>query len=349
MTMQGTRWADGENAAQTIFQMATSYRLSQAIYVLTRLGIPDRLAAGAKTCEQLAQATAAHAPSLHRLLRALTAWDILTEPTPGNFALAPLGACLRSDAPNSARSIVLLFGSENFWATWGDLLHCVKTGETAFAHLFGVPGTFDYLADHPEEAALFNAAMTNNSTLTAGGVAKSYDFSSARRLVDIGGGRGALIATILKAYPSLRGTLFDLPAVVTAARGELERAGVAGRCAVVGGDVFSAVPSGGDIYLLARVIHDWDDEKSIAIFKTCRAAMMPSAKLLLVERVIPETVTPDAVVRTQLLGDLNMLVRNGGRERTEDEYRALLATADLKLTRTIPTGTEYTLVEAAPS
>jgi O-methyltransferase domain/Dimerisation domain len=348
MNIQGTKWADGESAAQTIFQLATSYRLSQAIYVFTRLGIPDLLAAGAKTCEQLAQATGAHAPSLHRLLRAPTAWEILTEPAPGSFALAPLGVCLRSDAPDSARSIVLMFGSENFWITWGDLLHCVRTGETAFAHLFGVPGTFDYLADHPDDAALFNAAMTNNSTLTAARIVSSYDFSSARLLVDVGGGRGALIAAILKAYPSLRGTLFDLPAVVATARPELERAGVADRCEVVGGDVFSSVPNDGDIYLLARVIHDWDDEKSIAIFRNCRAAMAPASKLLLVERAIPEKIEPGALVQSQVLGDLNMLVRNGGRERTETEYRALLARADLQLMRTIPTGAEYSLIEALP-
>jgi hypothetical protein len=338
----------GESAAQTIFQLATSYRLSQAIYVLTKLGIPDLLAAGSKTCEQLAQATGAHPPSLHRLLRALTAWEVLTEPVAGTFALAPLGACLASDAPNSARSIVLMFGSENFWTTWGDLLHCVKTGETAFAHLFGVPGTFDYLADHPDDAALFNAAMTNVSMLTFAGVTRSYDFSSARMLVDVGGGRGALIAAILRANPALNGTLFDLPAVVAKARPELERAGVADRCTVVGGDVFSSVASGGDIYLLARVIHDWDDAKSIAIFRTCRAAMTPSSKLLLVERVIPESVTADPLVRAHLLGDLNMLVRTGGRERTEGEYRALLAAADLRLVRTIPTGTEHSLIEAVP-
>jgi hypothetical protein len=241
-----------------------------------------------------------------------------------------------------------MFGGENFWTTWGDLLHCVRTGETAFAHLFGVPGTFDYLADHPDDAALFNAAMTNVSTLTVAGVARSYDFSSARMLVDVGGGRGALIAAILKAFPSLRGTLFDLPSVVTAARGELERAGVADRCTVVGGDVFSSVPSGGDIYLLARVIHDWDDEKSIAIFRNCRAVMAPASKLLLVERAIPEKIEPGALVQSQLLGDLNMLVRNGGRERTEAEYRTLLAAADLQLVRTIPTATEYSLIEALP-
>jgi hypothetical protein len=357
MDMDGDRAArsrnpdpeNSETSAQATIQLATSYRLSQAIYVFTQLGIPDLLPEGAKTCHALARATGAHAPSLYRLLRALSAWAFVTEPAAGSFALAPRGAHLRSDVPGSARAIVLMFGSENFWTTWGDLLHCVQTGETAFTHLYGVPGTFDYLPDHPADAALFNAAMANVSTLTAAGIVRSYDFSAARTLVDVGGGRGALIAAILEANPALRGTLFDLPSVVATARPELARAGVADRCEIVGGDVFSSVPAGGDIYLLARVIHDWDDEKSIAILTSCRAAMAPSSRLLLVERAIPERIEPSAVVRSQMLGDLNMLVRNGGRERTEAEYRVLLAAARLRLTRTIPSGTEYSIIEAVPS
>jgi hypothetical protein len=339
---------NGETPAQAIIQLATSYRVSQAIYVFTRLGIPDLLSAGAKSCHELARATGVHEPSLYRLLRALTAWPVVREPTAGSFALAPYGESLRSDVPGSARAVVLMFGSENFWTTWGDLLHCVQTGQTAFAHLFGLPGTFDYLPGHPADAALFNAGMTNVSTLTAAGIVRSYDFSSARMLVDVGGGRGALIAAILKATPGLRGRLFDLPSVVATARPELERAGIADHCEVVGGDVFSSVPAGGDLYLLARVIHDWDDEKSIAILQNCRAAMPPASKLLLVERAIPERIEPSAVARSQVLGDLNMLVRNGGRERTEVEYRALLAAARLQLTRTVPSGTEYSIIEAVP-
>jgi hypothetical protein len=337
------------NSSQLMLQLATGYRLSQAIYVFTKLGVADLLAGGPKTSGELARAAGAHAPSLYRLLRLMTACAVVTEPSPGTFALAPLGACLRQDAPHSVRSTVLMVCSENFWATWSDLLHCVRTGETAFSHLFGVGGTFDYLHSQPEDAALFNAGMADVATLTAAGIVASYDFSSARVLVDVGGGRGALISAILNAHRELRGILFDLPRVADTAPAELERAGVADRCEAIGGDILSSVPTGGDIYLLSRVIHDWDDENSVLILKNCRAAMTRSSKLLLAERAIPETIEPGIHAQTQLLSDLSMLVRNGGRERTDTEYGALFAAAGLRLTRTIPTGTEISLVEAVPT
>jgi hypothetical protein len=341
--------SDEYGAPQRMIQLATSYRLSQAIYVFTKLGIADLLARGPKTPGELAAAAGAHAPSLYRLLRVMTACAVVTEPSPGTFELAPSGRCLRRDAPDSVSSTVLLFGSENFWTTWGDLLHCVCTGETAFSHLFGVGGTFDYLTTHPEDAALFNAGMGDMAGLTAKAIVAAYDFLSARILVDVGGGRGALISAILKAHPDLRGVLFDLPRVIDAARAELEHAGIAHRCETVGGDLLSSIPGGGDVYLLSRVIHDWDDENSILILRNCRAAMSPTSKLLLAERTIPEMIEPGAHTQAQLLSDLNMLVRNGGRERTETEYGALFAAAGLRMTRAIPTGIEIGLIEATPS
>ena len=339
----------GVDYPQAIVQLATAYRASQAIYVFTRLGIADLLANEPKTSDELARAVSAHPPSLYRLLRALTASAVVSEPSPGTFALAPAGRCLREDASDSVRSAVLLFGSENFWTTWGDLLHCVRTGETAFSHLLGVAGTFDHLRSHPADAALFNAGMGDVAALTAKAILAACDFSSARVLVDVGGGQGTLISAILKAHQNVRGILFDLPRVVEVAHEELERAGIADRCDIVGGDIMLSVPAGGDIYMLSRVIHDWDDEKSICILRNCRAAMMPSSRLLLAERTIPETIVPGAHAQSQLLADLNMLVRNGGRERTDAEYGALLAAAGLRLSRTIPTGNEIGLIEARPS
>jgi hypothetical protein len=340
---------DEHGAPQRMIQLATSYRLSQAIYVFTKLGIADLLAKGPKSPDELAAAAGAHAPSLYRLLRVMTACSVVTEPSPGMFALAPSGSCLRRDAPDSVSSTVLLFGSENFWTTWGDLLHCVCTGETAFSHLFGIGGTFDYLTTHPEDAALFNAGMADMVALTATAIISAYDFSSAHVVVDVGGGGGALISAILNAHPRLRGVLFDLPRVVEAAEGKLEGLGISNRCKTVGGDILSSVPGGGDVYLLSRVIHDWDDEKSILILRNCRAAMARTSKLLLAERTIPETIEPGLHVQAQLLSDLNMLVRNGGRERTDNEYSALFAAAGLRLNRTIPTGIEIGLIEATPS
>ena len=191
--------------------------------------------------------------------------------------------------------------------------------------------------------------MGDVAALTARAIVAAYDFSSARVLVDVGGGRGALVFAILNAHPGLHGVLFDLPRVVDAAREELERSGIANRCEAVGGDLLSSVPCGGDVYLLSRVIHDWDDEKSILILRNCRAAMTRTSKLLLAERTIPETIEPGFRAQSQLLSDLNMLVRNGGRERTDMEYSALFAAARLRLSRTIPTGIEIGLIEATPS
>jgi hypothetical protein len=337
------------NSSQEMIRLATGYRLSQAIYVFTRLGIADLLASGARTSDELAHAAGAHAPSLYRLLRVLTACAVVSESRPGTFALAPAGMCLRRDAPDSVYSTVLLFGSENFWTTWGDLAHCIRTGETAFSHLFGVDGTFDWLATHPEDAALFNAGMADVAKMIARAILASYDFSFARVVVDVGGGRGELISSVLDAHPGLRGVLYDLPRVAEAAQEKLGRAGIADRCDAIGGDILSSVPGGGDVYLLSRVIHDWDDEKSILILRNCRAAMAQTSRLLLAERTIPETIEPSVHAQTQLLSDLNMLVRNGGRERTDTEYGALLAAAGLRISRTIPTGTEIGLIEATPS
>lgn len=326
------------------------YRMSQAIYVATRLGIPDLLADGPRETDDLARATGSHAPTLGRILLALAGAGVLDKVGPSRFALNPLGVGLRTGVPGSVRASVLFLLNESHWRPWGHLLHTVRTGETAFDHVHGA-GLFDYLATHPEEASLFNAGMLGNSPAHARLVAASYDFSAMSRVVDVAGGRGRLLATILEHNPHLRGTLFDLPPVIEDARHLINDAGVADRCAFVGGDFFEAVPEGGDAYILRNIIHDWGDDQAIAILKTCRRAMADGACLILVERYLADDPREAMLV---LHADLEILVNVGGRERTTDEYAALLARSGLRLARTIPLGRAqealgHYLIEAQPA
>ncbi len=323
-------------------QLIQSFQVPQCIYVAAKLGIADLLKDGPRSSEELAKATGTHAPSLYRVLRLLTAVDLFTEGKAHSFALTPLGAYLQTGVPGSMRTMALAYGEKPFWPVWGALLHSVETGEPSFQHVFGLK-TWDYYAQHPEEAALFNNMMTEWTSSVAPTVAGAYDFSATQALVDVGGGHGQMLASILQAHPTLHGVLFDLPHVVKGAPPLLEAAGVADRCEVIGGDAFAAVPADYETYLLSRVIHDWDDERTIAILTRCHQAMKPQGKVLLVERVILSGSTPQALV---LESDVQMLVLTGGKERTDVEYRTLLNAAGFELTQIIPVLTPFYVIEA---
>ena len=331
-------------AAADLLRLTGAAWVAQAVSVAARLHLADHLAGGARTVDDLATATATHAPSLRRLLRALAGVGLFAEDEEGRFGLTPLGAALRSDITGSVRALCAMRGEPWFWAAWGELLHSVTTGETAFRRVHGTD-FFGFLAQHPEAAALFNAGMGDLSQTETAAVVAAYDFGRYRTVVDVGGGQGALLAALLQAYPTVRGILFDLPATVAGARALLEAAGVADRCTVIGGSFFEAVPSGGDLYVLKSVIHDWDDEQAVAILRSCRAAMGDTSRLLLVERVVP----PGNAPAFAKLMDLNMLVIAGGRERTEAEYRMLYERAGLALTGVSPTTAEVSLIESQPA
>ena len=325
-----------------LLQMMTGYWVSQALYVAAKLGIADLLADGPVDCEDLAAATDTHAPSLQRVLRALASVGVFTEVSPGSFALTPLAELLRSETPGSMRALAIMYAEEQYRA-WGELLHSVRTGEMAFDHQFGM-GYFEYLAQHPEADRVFNEAMTGWTHQLVGAVVDAYDFSPFKTVVDVGGGYGALLAAILRSNPSTRGILFEQPHVVASAEEQLAAAEVADRCTFVGGDFFAAVPSGGDAYVLSQILHDWDDERCVAILGQCRRAMPDHGKLLVVELVLPEGDEP-------FLGkwlDLHMLVLLGGRERTAAEYDTLFRAAGFKLARVVPTPPGPSVVEAIP-
>jgi SAM-dependent methyltransferase len=328
-----------------LMTLATGYQVTQALGVAAQLGLADQLAAGPRSAEDLARAVGAHTPSLLRLLHLLAAYEIVAEPEPGSFGLTALGDCLRSDAPNTVRDVLAAYTAENFWRSWGDLLHCVRTGESAMNHLFQAADLFRYYQDHPEVGATINAFFAAQGRIVAQGVVAAHDFSASRLIVDVGGGLGQLLSTVLRAYPTARGLLFDLPGVVAQAVPLLAEAGLANRCETRGGDMFAEVPRGGDTYLLSRVLHDWDDAKAGAILANCARALAPGNTLLVVDFVLPDHVTPSVSTQQVTKGDLNMLVRTGGRERTEAEQRALFDAAGFSLERITPIATGHSLIE----
>src|SRR6202521_1833564 len=323
-----------------MLDMIKGFWVSRALYVAAKLGISDLLCDEPKNSADLAQATGAHAPSLYRVLRALDSVGVFAEDDRGRFALTPLGATLRTDVPGSLRYFAIEELGENHYPAWERVLHSVETGAIAFNHVYGV-SKWQYMAEHPDEAKIFDAAMSSFSSVVAAAVVAAYDFSSSATVVDIGGGDGTLLTAILKGNPQLRGVLADLPHVAEGAQRRFKTEGLADRCEIAAGSFFESAPAG-DTYVLKWIIHDWDNQRSAAILKNCRSAMATNGRVLLVEAVIQ----PGTATSFSKYVDLNMLVMTGGRERTEAEYRALLDSAGLRLTRIVPTHTEMSIIEA---
>jgi SAM-dependent methyltransferase len=321
--------------------------MSQVICVAAQLHIADALANGPRNVEELARETQAHAPSLHRLMRALASLEICTEREDGSFSLTPMGSLLRADAPDSLRSWAIWYGTY-MRPVWGELLYSVKTGQNARKLLTGTDA-FGHLERDDEVAAVFNRAMAEFTRLVASEVVRAYDFTGMRRIVDVGGGYGALIGALLAAYPHTHGELLDLPHAIEGARAHLENAGLAKRCELIAGDFFTSVPADADVYLLKAVIHDWDDERSAVILRNCRRAVGKDGKLLLIERVMPRRIEACPLHHAIARADLNMLVALGGRERNEEEFAELLASSGFKLARLLATESEYSILECVPS
>jgi hypothetical protein len=329
-----------------LVRLIGGYRISQSIYVVAELGIADLLRqAGPKTVDELAAETSTHAESLHRVLRLLSGVGLFEEIAPRRFALTRLGAALARDVPGSHGALARLVLHKFKWGPWGHLLENVRTGQSAFQQVHGM-GVFEYLQAHPAESHLFDAAMTENTARDGNDIGTSYDFSGMRTLVDVGGGEGLLLASILRTNPKLHGILFDLPTVVARGSSVLEKWGVSERCTVIAGSFFEGIPPGADAYLLRHIIHDWDDAKACRILRNCGSAAGATGKLLVVERLVG----PDHASRLALLAnDLEMMVNIGGKERTELEFRALFAEAGLQMCRVIgPIGSAgHVIIEGA--
>jgi hypothetical protein len=317
--------------------MLVGNQVQQAIYVAAKLGIADLLEAGPRNVSELARTSGANEDSLYRLLRALTGFGVFSEVEPGSFELTPVAALLKSGT--SSRAFALWSGGVSYHA-FGGLEHSVRTGQPAFEHLFGLE-FFEYLHAHPETGELFDELMSWHTEPVAAALA-AHDFEDARLLVDVGGGRGELLAAVLTARPAMQGILADHPRTGQTAQRYLQAAGVAERARVVCGDIFEGVPPGGDVYLLKSVLHGAGDEQAGKLLANCFKAMPAHAKLLLVEFVMPNGNAPFP----GKLMDLLMLVGGPGRERTESEFRQLLAGAGFRLTNIHTLQYAYSLIEA---
>ncbi|WP_421657754.1 methyltransferase [Leptothermofonsia sp. ETS-13] len=338
--MSAPQSTDTPPPQMVVLQMATAYWVSQSIYAAAKLGIADWLKEGAKSCEELATISGTDEQALYRLLRALASVGIFAETESRQFVLTPLANCLRSDVSDSVRDASIMMGDREHYNSWGNILHSIKTGESGFENLFGM-NIFEYYSRNPEPAEVFDRAMTSFSSSEIPAIVASYDFSSIRQLVDVAGGHGSLLTTILQANPQMEGILFDLPEVIERAKSAIAQ-DVANRVQLVTGSFFESVPAGADAYMLKHIIHDWDDERSITILKNCHKAMADNGRVLVMEQVIPPGNTP---FMGKLL-DVNMLVMcPGGKERTEVEYQALFEAAGFRLTRIVPTQTFVSVVE----
>lgn len=325
-------------------RLISGYQTSQALHVAATLGLCDLLSDGPRSVADLAAATGAHEEALARLMRVLAAVGLVVGGDDETYANTGLGDAFRSDAPRSPAARARLSGQAFHWQAYGALEHSIRTGESAFEAVHG-ESLWSHLAARPEEMAVFDEAMTALSRGVADAVADAYDFGRFGTVVDVGGGRGALLGAVLARHPTVQGVLFDQPDVVASADDVLAAAGVSERCRVVGGNFFQRVPEGGDAYLLKAVIHDWPDVESVEILRTCRRAMPSDGRLLLVEQLLDQSPDP---LRTAL-SDLTMLAIAGGTERTTDEYRALLSSAGFELVAIVSTGSEVFILEATPA
>lgn len=338
---QAMQRAQGAPPQEIMLQMFSGLWVSQAIHVAAKLGLPDLVGNQPTPVAELAQASSTHAPSLYRLLRGLASVGVFTEVQEGEFASTPLSETLRKDASGSLRGFAIAGLGQEHYKAWGNLLHSVKTGDIAFDNFFG-QNIWEYYAWHPEDAAVFNDAMTGFTEAVNAAVTAAYDFSGFRKVVDIGGGHGALLAAILKTNPAMQGVVFDQPHVVDGADARLLAEGVRERCVIDGGDFFQSVTAGGDAYVMKFIIHDWEDEKSIKIMKNIHRAMADGGKLLLIEYLVPPGNEPSP----SKFMDLNMLVMTGGCERTEKQFAELFAAAGFKLNRIVPTESGFNVIEA---
>ena len=331
-----------ETPADVLFRMIGGLRNSQAIYVVAQLGVADLLANGVFTSDDLAAKLGVHARSLFRVMRALAAQGVFKQDSSDRFGLTPISELLRTDNPHTLRYMAIFTGEEYYRAA-GDLLYTVKTGEVAFNHIYG-KGHFEFLGENPESAKIFNQYMATSQS-RFGSPFESYDFTGRTLVVDVGGGQGHVIAPIIKSSPGINGIVYDLPQGITDTRAFLEAQGIDQRCKIVAGSFFDSVPSGGDVYLLSRILHDWPDDKARLILENCHKSIRENGVLLLREHVIPEADAPS--FGKQL--DLTMLFMLGGAERTEKEWRKLLQDSGFALSRIIKTGQSFDLIEAKPT
>ena len=332
-------YVDGMHAAHTrdlVTRLMDGYLSTQMLYVAVRLGLFDRLADGPRTSAQLAAGVGAAVAPLHRLLRGLVLEGLLSEEPDGRFGVTDAGRLLHGNGANGAGSLrgAVLARGALYYRGAGGLLETIRGGGSAFRHAYGVE-MFEHLASCPEDATIFQLSMLARSQQEADALVATYDFGQFGHVVDIGGGYGVTLAAILSACAGVRGTLFDRPDVATSARTRLAAAGVADRATVVGGDFFESVPRDGDVYVLSRVLHDWNDDEAVRILTSCRSVMTNRSRLVIVEAILGEYVHDDTVAVRM---DLHMLTLATGRERTTAEFVSVLRAARFRIGRILTPG-----------
>lgn len=340
--------SSGTPPAVALFQLITGHYLSHAVYVAAKLGVADLLSDGAKHYMEVAARTTTHAPSLKRLFRLLASAGVLKDEGGGSFSLTEMGSYLRSGFPASRRALAMFFAGPVTQRPWGELLYTVQTGRPAFDHVFGTDG-YEFFATHPEEAAIFNEAMSGGHARAAEEIAASYDFAGHHVVVDVGGGQGGFLMAILRANPDLHGVLMDRPHVAEVAKLRLAEADMQERCTVIGGNFFEAVPPGGNVYILKSVLHGWDDERARLLLRNCRLVMPPQSKLLVVELIFPPQMQHSSAHQIQAGSDINVMVSTTGSERTEEEFRALLRSEGFEINRIHSTRSPSCVIEADPT
>lgn len=324
-----------------LIQMGTGGAIASVVHIAAKIGLADELSVGPKSAIELAGPLALHAPSLHRLMRTMASLGLLSEGQGQRFSLTKLGEALKANAPGSARSTLLMTGSSWVGRGFANILHSLQTGRTGFEKAHGMP-FFDYLAQHQEDASVFSGAMVGLHGAEPPAVAAAYDFSMFKAVVDVGGATGNMLAAILARHAEPRGLLFDRSHVVADAEQLLKAHGVSDRVTVEAGDFFQSVPSGGDVYILSHILHDWSDDECLTILGNCRKAMNRDGRLLIVEMVLP----PGDAPHPGKILDMVMLVLVGGQERTEVEYGRLLDKAGFRLNRAVATHSPVSVVEA---
>lgn len=337
-----TAHGTGPQPTEQIMQFANGYMVSAALYAVTSLGLPDLLKSSPKGVAELAQKTGSNEDGLYRVMRALSSVGLFHENPARTFSQTPVSETLRTDAPKSMRNMVLWMTDPFHFEVYREMAHSIRTGETVPEKIYGMP-CFDYLAKNKEVGDRFNNAMTGFSATLIAAALEAYDFSwlAGKTLVDVAGGHGMALTEILKKCPDARGILFDLEHVVAGAKPRIESQGLANRCTTTHGDFFKAVPEG-DGYVLKHIIHDWNDERASTILRNIQLAARPGARVILIESVLTSGNEPHFAKWL----DLEMLLLPGGRERTEREFRALLADAGFKLTSIVPTKSPVCVLEA---
>src|SRR6516165_380870 len=333
--------ANPSDAVLQVRNMLMGFVLTRTLQVAAELSVADALAKGPKDRSTLAREVGADATTLHRLIRACASYGVFEELPDGRYANTPTSECLRSDVPLSLRPMARMYSDLPVWQAWAGMEASVRSGKPSFKEVHGVT-IFEFFAAHPESARRFDDAMTASSRLLNQAVVEAYDWKQFGSIVDVAGGAGASLAAILKANPHMQGVLFDLPHVIERGRAFLAEQGLAARCRTEVGSFFDAIPPGADCYFMKHIIHDWDDDDCVRILQSCRKAMPDHARLLVCEKVVPPGNGP-SYSKTM---DLIMLVMtDGGRERTEQEYRELFARADLKLRRVLPMPADNSILE----